>query len=117
MRAPSADTFSRRPAVTTAVERPLTAYKVYFLTEVVFAGECAHVPKHFKETHHNALDEKATETLQCLVPASCIAGRCFKGGEYLCPGDTDVQLSSADHHLFPLRRFKQSVLRDSYVRR
>lgn len=114
LRVPSADTFSKRPAVTTA-ESSLAVYKVYLPPEVVLAGECSHVPKHFKKIHHNTLDEKATETLHCLVPASCTAGRYSEGGNYLDSGNTREMrtLSSANYESFPLRRnFKQSAIKD-----
>ena len=107
------DTFSKRPEGT-AAESPLAAYKVYVPTEVVLAGECSYVPKHFKKIHRNLLDEKATETLCCLVPASCTAGRYSEGGNYLGPGNTSGMhtLSSASYESFPRRNFKQSALKD-----
>lgn len=88
-KSPSSGTFSGRQAVTSA-ESHFAAYKHYFPTEVVLAAECPHVPKHFKEIHFKSLDEKATGKLQCLVPASRVAGRYLKGDDYLGPGNMET---------------------------
>lgn len=93
--------------------KTLHSLQGYLLIEVILAGECPHVPKHFNDIHHDPLHEKATETLQCLVPASCIAGRYLKGSNYLCPGNMDMHTLIC---LLTMIHFLQGILSNLFYK-
>lgn len=111
-RSPCPGTFSGRQAVTSA-ESHFAACKRYLSTEVALTGECPHTPKHFKEIITSPWMKRQQEYPQCLVAASCMAGRYLKGVMTVSALETwRHTLSSPNDDSFSLRNFKQSVLKD-----